>query len=154
MRYLMNTITFETTLNNTRGKISGYASVFKIEDSQKDLVAKGAFQKTMRAWRLHESLPKMLWQHKLESPIGKWTLMREDELGLYVEGEINPNIQVGREAIELLNQGALNGLSIGFRTIRSSRSPGGGRVIHDLDLIEVSLVTIPSNSAAKVLKVE
>ena len=150
----MNTITLNAKINNKKGKISGYASVFDVLDSQKDVVTRGAFQKTLRAWTLHEEQPKMLWQHRLESPIGKWTLLREDERGLYVEGEINPNTQKGREAIELLNQGAINGLSIGFRTIKSTKTPGGGRRIHDLDLIEVSLVTIPSNSAAKVLMVD
>jgi len=137
--------------NLDEGIIKGYASIFGHKDHHNDVVVKGAFEKTLRAWKLHGKWPKMLWQHDTKKPIGVWNLLKEDERGLYVEGQLNLKTQQGGEAFELLKQGAIEGLSIGFRTLKARESKGNrGRDILDLDLLEISLVTFPSNTRAQV----
>ncbi|MEB3702081.1 HK97 family phage prohead protease [Candidatus Bealeia paramacronuclearis] len=133
------------------GFISGYASVFGVLDGHRDQVERGAFDKTLRSWKLMGRAPKMLWQHSPLKPIGVWTRLCEDARGLYVEGQLLLNVQQGREAYELIKHGALEGLSIGFRTIAASIDQGRKiRVLKDIDLLEVSLVTFASNTAARV----
>jgi HK97 family phage prohead protease len=85
----------------------------------------------------------MLFQHEASEPIGVWRELREDKRGLYVRGEILAEGPRGRTALSLVRSGAIDGLSIGFRTRRfSGRSPRGRELI-ELDLWEVSIVTFP-----------
>src|SRR2546426_386258 len=92
-----------------KGMISGYASYFDVIDRQRDRVAKGAFTKTIRAWRLLGKMPKMLWQHDSKQPIGIWTRLQEDTQGLYVEGQLTLGVAKADEAYLLLKEGALEG---------------------------------------------
>ena len=86
----------------------------------------------------------MLYQHFAHEPIGVWEKLREDKRGLYVKGRIVTSIERGREVLALLNEGALNGLSIGFRTRRARRDAATGlRTLLDIELWEVSVVTFP-----------
>jgi len=136
---------------NIFGVIKGYASVFNVTDGHRDQVSKGAFQKTLRAWKIMGGAPKMLWQHSQREPIGVWKTLHEDERGLYVEGQLLLNVRQGREAYELIKYGALEGLSIGYRLIKGSVDPIRKiRILKDIDLLEISLVTFPSNSLARV----
>jgi len=133
------------------GIIKGYASVFGIQDHHRDVVTKGAFKKTIRSWRLMGKMPKMLWQHDPIQPIGVWQDMGEDDKGLWVRGKLALETQQGREAYHLLKMGAIEGLSIGFRTIKAVRDEARKiRMITDVDLIEVSLVTFAANGRAMV----
>ncbi|MFT3724648.1 MAG: HK97 family phage prohead protease [Hyphomonadaceae bacterium] len=127
------------------GKFSGYASVWDSADSYGDVIRKGAFAKTIKRMR-----PALLWQHDPGQPIGKWTSVSEDERGLRVEGKLVLETRQGAEALALLRADALNGLSIGFRTLRSERGPNGGRIITEIELPEVSLVTMPAATKARV----
>lgn len=95
-------------------EFSGYASVFGVVDSYTDVVIKGAFTRT-----LAERRPALLWQHDPTVPIGVWEEMREDETGLFVRGRLADTV-AGRDAYELLKLGALSGLSIGYRTVKSA----------------------------------
>ncbi len=132
-----------------KGLISGYASFFDIVDHQHDLIAKGAFTKTLRAWRLSGKTPKMLWQHDPKQPIGVWALLEEDEKGLYVEGRLTLGVVKADEAYLLLKEKALDGLSIGFRTVEALQDQNRkARVLLDIDLIEISLVTFGANTKA------
>ena len=136
---------------DTFGRIKGYASVFNVTDGHRDQVARGAFQKTLRAWRLMSGAPKMLWQHSQREPIGVWKIFVEDDRGLYVEGQLLLSVRQGREAYELIKHGALEGLSIGYRVVQSVHDPlRKVRVLKDIDLLEISLVTFPSNTLARV----
>lgn len=138
-----------------KGKISGYASFFNIIDRERDRIVKGAFTKTLRAWRLLGKMPKMLWQHDPKSPIGIWTHLREDNKGLYAEGELTPGVRYAEEAYLLIKQGALDNLSIGFRTIEAVRDhTHKARLLLDIDLVEISLVTFGANTRATVAVVE
>ena len=134
-----------------RPTIKGYASLFHIKDRDSDIVTPGAFSKSLRAWRLHQQWPKMLWQHQTTEPIGRWTDIHEDQRGLYAIGELNLNTQRGKEAAALLQQGAIDSLSIGFRTLKSQWNPHQkSRELLDIDLLEISLVTFASNPLARV----
>lgn len=132
------------------GEFSGYASVFGVLDSYADIVAKGAFSRTLREWRGKGRWPALLWQHDPTQPIGIWIELREDETGLLARGQL-AQTQLGREARTLLDDGALSGLSIGFRVRRSQLDEVSGiRTLTDVDVVEVSLVTFPANDRARV----
>ncbi|MCA3562352.1 MAG: HK97 family phage prohead protease [Aestuariivirga sp.] len=138
------------------GEISGYGSVFKSTDLHGDVVAPGAFGASMAKHRAARTMPLMLWAHDLAQPIGVWQDAREDDRGLAVKGKLNLDTQRGREAYSLLRQGALNGLSIGFRVPPSGAKSGlkGRRILTEIDLYEVSIVTFPSNTGARVTNVK
>ena len=128
--------------------IAGYASVFGILDSQNDVIVKGAF-KSIEVRNI-----KLLWQHDASKTIGLIKSLSEDEYGLKFEAEINNNIEVGREASELIKQKAICGLSIGFSINSSSYNEKGMRVISDLNLAEISVVTFPANNQAEITYVK
>lgn len=134
-------------LDDNTGKFSGYGSVFGVKDSYNEAVQKGAFTESLQK----HGMPALLWQHRPAEVCGVYLDVREDERGLYVEGQLNLETQVGREAYALLKQGALKGLSIGFSTLeeRIDRTTGI-RHIEKVRLYEVSLVTFPANEAANV----
>ena len=87
----------------------------------------------------------MLWQHDPTKPIGVWDEVREDGRGLYVKGRLLLDVQTGREAQALLVAGAIDGLSIGYRTVRAEKAAGGRRLLHEIELFAecylVGLVT-------------
>lgn len=138
-----------------QGFFSGYASVFNHVDNQNDVVLPGAFKVTLEKWERQSKWPKLLWQHDQKEPIGRWLFMEEDVNGLYVEGQLLLDVQKAREAYKLMKAGALDGLSIGYRVIKATRDEKSPiRRIHQVDLLEVSVVTFAANQAAKITKVK
>jgi HK97 family phage prohead protease len=137
------------------GYFSGYASIFDTVDAHKDQLIRGAFQETLSQWDQNGEMPKMLWQHDPHEPIGYWTHIEEDHRGLYVEGQLLLDLQRGREAYVLLKAGVLKGLSIGFR-IKNAIKPKSTslRLITNVDLLEISLVTWGANKEALVQQVK
>ncbi len=137
------------------GVFTGYASVFGELDQQNEIVAAGAFGRTLGQWRQQNRMPAMLWMHDPTKPIGIWLSVREDSNGLLVEGRLALRTQKGMEAYELLKMGALTGLSIGYRVVASRiDAKRKARVLTDVDLFEISLVTFPANEAARVSEVK
>jgi len=137
------------------GTFTGYASVFEVLDSQNEIVERGAFAKTLALWRSRAAAPAMLWMHDPTQPIGLWLSMAEDANGLAVCGRLALATQKGMEAYELLRMKALTGLSIGYRVVQSRQdSRRKARVLTEVDLFEVSLVTFPANDAARVSAVK
>ena len=130
--------------------IAGYASFFGQADSGRDVVAKGAYGGSLSRLRADGRSVKMLWQHDPTQPIGVWDDVREDEKGLYVKGRILTDVKKGREAIALVDAGAIDGLSIGYRTVKATKNSKGERVLEELELWEVSLVTFPMLQTARV----
>lgn len=126
------------------GEFTGYGSAFWTVDEGGDRVAEGAFAASIKA-----RMPKMLWQHDPGQPIGKWLEAREDKNGLYLRGKLSLGTTQGRDAYALMKDGVLDGLSIGYRT-RKSFNEGNVRVLKEIDLLEVSLVTFPMNPLATV----
>lgn len=119
--------------------IEGYASVFGRPDQGGDVVERGAYAASLGSGRR----VKMLWQHDPREPIGTWDEIREDGTGLYVRGRLLDGVARAREARALIEAGAIDGLSIGYRTVRAHRDDDGQRRLAEVELWEVSLVTFP-----------
>ncbi len=135
------------------GTFSGYASLFGEVDLAKDRIERGAFANSL-VTRGGAGV-RMLFQHDPNEPIGAWTTIREDAKGLYVEGALSPGVARAREVHALMKSGALDGLSIGFRTVRAKRDPASGvRRILEADLWEISVVTFPMLPSARVSNVK
>lgn len=130
------------------GTFEGYASVFGVVDQGLDVVAPGAFAKTLGKRKV-----KLLWQHDMAQPIGVWDEVREDERGLFVKGRLISEVDKGREAMALLRAGAIDSMSIGYRTIEAEQD-GRIRKLLEIDLFEISLVTFPMLPDAKVTAVK
>lgn len=134
------------------GAFSGYGSIFNVVDSQQDMILPGAFRNTIRDGAADI---KLLWQHNFDEPIGIFTLLREDARGLYVEGKLLLDVQRAKEAHSLLKAGALGGLSIGYVPVRHHiDGETGVRVLEEVALYEISLVTFPANEQARVSQVK
>ncbi|MEJ7746065.1 MAG: HK97 family phage prohead protease [Luteimonas sp.] len=145
-------IPFEIKAVNDDGFFSGYGSVFEVLDSYREVVKSGAFLKSINDWSAKGRLPPVLWNHSSDKPIGVFTLMREDENGLYVEGRLLiGDVQQSRETHALLKAGVISGLSIGYSVVRDETDAKSGvRRLLELKLYEVSIVTFPANEAATV----
>ena len=128
------------------GVIEGYGAVFGNVDQGGDVILPGAFSDSLRSGRK----VKMLREHCPEDVIGVWDEVTEEKSGLRVKGRILTSITDGKDAFELVKAGALDGLSIGYRTVESEFNSAGNRLLKQLDLWEVSLVTFPMNELARV----
>lgn len=127
------------------GTFTGYASRFNVVDDGGDLVRPGAYAKSLAGGK---SI-KMLWQHDPNQPIGIWTSVTEDEKGLRVEGKLALATAKGREVYELMKMGAIEGLSIGYRT-KDAERVDGVRHLKEVDLWEISIVTFPMEAGSGV----
>ena len=135
------------------GTFSGYASLFGKADLAGDVVEPGAFSRSIR--RRGAAGIRMLFQHDPAEPIGTWLDIAEDERGLLVRGRLTPGVGRAREVLELMRGGALDGLSIGFRTVRARKDAKAGlRRIVEADLWEISVVTFPMLPGARVESVK
>lgn len=131
------------------GIIEGYASLFGAIDQARDMVMPGAFRLTLQQRGLRK-IP-MLFQHDPSEPIGVWLELREDMRGLWARGKLIPDVARARELLALLQAGALDGLSIGYRTRHGAIDPKTRiRRLHQVDLWEISLVTFPLLDGARV----
>lgn len=135
------------------GTFTGYASLFGRTDLGGDAVEQGAFATTLA--RRGPGGVRMLYQHDPRRPIGRWLELREDHRGLFVRGQIAASAGQARDVLELMRCGALDGLSIGFRAVRTRRDPGRKiRRILEVDLWEISIVTFPMLPEARVQAVK
>lgn len=143
-------------------RFAGYASLFNVTDLSSDRVLMGAFHRSLQA-RGAAGI-RMLWNHDPAEPIGVWTAIHEDAKGLRVEGRLTPDVGRADGLAALLRDGAVDGLSIGFHTIRADRSKpskaangqiatGKGRRLIEIDLWEISLVAFPMQPGARVDRV-
>lgn len=141
---------------NADGTIEGYGSMFGVRDNYDDVITAGAFAVSLADHKASSTMPAMLWQHEADEPIGVWTEMVEDAKGLRVKGQLCMDTTKGKEAHALLKMGAINGLSIGFMSVpgTSKYNDEGVRVLTQIDLWEVSLVTFPANEQARVTNVK
>ena len=135
------------------GTFEGYGSIFGNVDCYRESVVKGAFSKTLKKHEQDNNPVLMLWQHSWEDPIGVWKELKEDELGLYGVGEINLDVQKGREAYSLMKQRALTGLSIGYKEVKYTDN-AEVRLLEEIDLYEISPVTFPANEEARISTVK
>ncbi len=146
-RSILETKFAPVTLTETTatGQIEGYAAIFGEPDKGGDVIAPTAFAASLAR---RAASVKLLWQHDPAQPIGIWDSITEDTRGLRVKGHLLTNVQRGAEAAALLDAGALDGLSIGYRAVKADRR-GPHRHLTEIDLWEISLVTFPMNANAR-----
>jgi len=135
------------------GRFSGYASIFAVRDTGGDIVEPGAFKASLQG-RAPSDI-RLLWQHDPREPIGVISALREDEKGLFVEGQLLLEIERAKALYLLIKAGALDGLSIGYkvRTAYSDQAARARRLKH-VDLWEVSFVTFPMQPMARLAQVK
>lgn len=137
-----------------RAEFEGWASVYDVEDSYRDVIEVGAFS-GVKAKNI-----RMFWQHDSSAPLGVWKSLRSDKRGLLAKGELNLDVPKAFEAYSLMKQGAIGGLSVGFRIPKGAVSydeQADGSIIRRIakgDLLEISLVSIPANPEAIVTAVK
>jgi HK97 family phage prohead protease len=135
----------------------GYGAVFGNVDGGGDVIAPGAFSSSLAQHKAAGTMPMMLWQHNLSGmPIGKWQSMTEDATGLKVKGKLLTT-SFASDVHIALKEGALNGMSIGYRVIAAdprNKPKGAARLLTKLDLVEVSIVGLPMNDRARVTGVK
>lgn len=129
-------------------RFAGYAAVFDVADRGGDVVRAGAF----RAALAGASRLPLLWQHRGDVAIGTIEYLAEDARGLRVIGRLAQS-DAGRAAARMLASGKIDGLSFGYR-VRAAKDAGAGRELVALDLVEVSLVSVPMQRLARVHRIE
>jgi len=129
-------------------RFAGYAAIFGRPDRGGDVVEAGAFAASLKRGR--GAVP-LLWQHAPGRPIGRIDYLKEDRRGLRVIGQLS-NGSAGREAAALLKDGAVGGLSFGYR-VRAAEGETPRR-LKALELVEISLVTLPMQPRARVHAIE
>jgi HK97 family phage prohead protease len=133
------------------GTFTGYGSMFGEVDSYREIVRKGAFAKSLKDWKGRGKMPAMLWQHDSKNPIGVWTSMIEDNIGLKVTGQLALDVPQGAAAYALLKMGAVDGLSIGYNaTAWTDDKKTQTTTLDVIDLWEVSVVTFPAGPSARI----
>jgi uncharacterized protein len=131
------------------GVFEGYASLFNVVDLGRDEVMSGAFRECLV--RKAPRMIKLLWQHDPMHPLGVWEDIAEDHRGLRVRGKLDLSVTKAREVHALMRSGAIDGLSIGFKTERSRQNKQSGvRMLEQLDLWEISVVTFPMLPGARI----
>jgi hypothetical protein len=134
---------------DAEGRFAGYASVFGEVDDGGDIVMPGAFRKSLNLRGRHRV--KMLFQHDAKDPVGTWDRIAEDGFGLWVEGRLVGEVPRAEALRRLIAKGAVDGLSIGFRTVKSTRDARSGhRRLWEIDLWEISIVTFPMMDLARI----
>lgn len=147
------------------GTFSGYGAVFGNVDAYGDVIQKGAFKDTLRDWKKQKRLPPMLIQHggwglgDMDGlAIGKWTSMEEDDTGLAVEGKlIGLDTERGKTIHGAMKEGVLDGMSIGYRAKEftlGTKPEEPRRLLKKIDLVELSVVQMPANNAARVAQIK
>lgn len=151
MKFLNQALDLKDAQIQADGTFTGYGSIFGEVDSYGEVVAEGAFAKSLKTWAGKGKLPNMLWQHRSDQPIGIWTSMAEDAKGLKVTGQLALDTEKGAEAYALLKMGALDGLSIGYVATKWEEDTKTGIVtLTEINLWEVSLVTFPAGDGARI----
>lgn len=143
---------FEVKSVNEDGTFSGYGSVWDVVDSYQEVVAKGAFTESLGEIAAKGRPVPVLWQHRSSEPIGAWSNLKEDEHGLWGDGQILLDAgAMEKRAYAHMKARTVTGLSIGYWVRESSYDEKTGiRTLTKLDLVEISLVTFPANDDARV----
>lgn len=138
---------------NDAGEFEGVAAAFGNVDQGRDIIVKGAFAKSIASRPAPKV--KMLYQHRPDQPIGVWTSLAETSKGLMAKGRLILESALGREVHALMKAGAIDGLSVGYRTLKDEYDRVKSvRKLLELDLREISIVTFPMNESAAVTAVK
>lgn len=138
------------------GEFEGYGSVFGVKDSYADIVMPGAFKTSLDRWKENGRQPALLWQHNMSEPIGIYTEVREDDVGLVVKGRLLiDDDPLAKRAHAHMKAGSLSGLSIGYMLKDYDYdSEKDAFLLKEIDLWEISLVTFPANDEARISEVK
>lgn len=148
------TLTVSLEIKSLEGReFSGHGSVFGNEDLGGDIVLPGAFKRSLAQHKANGALPQMFWMHDPSRVPGKWLDMAEDKRGLAVKGVL-ADTDLGNEIHTLLKMEAVRGLSIGYVTKDQDFDDDGNRLLKEVDLWEVSVVSLPMNPLAQVAHVK
>lgn len=128
-------------------EIEGYASLFYVRDLNGDVVLPGAFHASLK--RTGAAGVRMLYQHEADAAVGQWDAIYEDDRGLYVRGRLFGTSEPGRKAIQAVRDLGVDGLSIGFRTLKARTRADGVRELSEIELWEVSVVAFPMLAQAR-----
>lgn len=147
---------FEIKKLDESGVFEGYVSVFNNVDKGGDIVLPGAFKDTISEWAAKGEFPPVLWQHRTGEPLGPTLEMREDNVGLWIKGQLLiEHVPRAKEAWALLKAKAIKGMSIGYVPRDESVDRAAGtRGLKKVDLWENSIVTFPMNPMAGVSTVK
>lgn len=156
MKYNTKSIPLNLKSLSDDGTFEGYGSVFSVADYGGDIVMPGAFEKSLKKWRDSGRTVPVLWQHNSAEPIGAWTDLNEDDYGLLGRAELwidaAPYARIAHKGMKTKT---ITGQSIGYHTVRESRdSKTGMNLLHEIDLVEISVVTNPMNDLARVSAVK
>jgi HK97 family phage major capsid protein/HK97 family phage prohead protease len=138
----------------TTGAFEGVAAGYGNVDHGGDVMAHGAFRDSLNEHKSAGTRPALLWQHDPSEPIGVIDALNETSSGLQIKGRLALETIKGREAYSLAKMGAVQGLSVGYRTKQATRDGKGVRTIKAAHLGEVSLVTVPMNDRARITSVK
>lgn len=142
---------FDVKAVDAEGRFSGYLAVFGNRDSYGDTIRKGAFKNTLRDHAAKGRKVVILWQHRWDMPLGVFDVLKEDDTGLYVEGQLLiGDVRQAAEAHALMKAGAITGMSIGFETVAYKVDKDGNRELTEVRLWEGSIVTFPANDEARI----
>lgn len=148
--WLFKTLKLEkTAINEKTGEFSGYASMFDIPDFVNDVIVKGAFTRTLNN---KGNKRVLLWQHDPRTPIGSG-YHSQDEKGLKIEGKLNLGTTMGQNALALLSNEDIDGLSIGFN-VEDHVYDGKKKMIKEANLWETSIATFPCLDVARISDVK
>lgn len=138
------------------GEFEGYGSIFGVKDSYSDIVMPGAFAKSLEDLHAKGRQPALLWQHNMSEPIGVFTEVREDDIGLVVKGRLLvEDDPLAKRALAHMKAGSLTGLSIGYRLKDYEYdNEKSAFLLKEIELWEVSLVTFPANDEARISEVK
>tara|TARA_B100000963_G_scaffold95429_2_gene82261 strand:+ start:2379 stop:3038 length:660 start_codon:yes stop_codon:yes gene_type:complete len=131
------------------GVIKGYASVFDNIDSDNDIIRKGSYRKTITE---NGQRVKYLYQHDMDKPLGKMSLLEEDDKGLIFESKV-AKTTLGKDVIELIKSGVITENSVGILPIQKEMVDGV-RNITEVKLYEISAVTLAANDQAVIMDVK
>tara|TARA_R100001591_G_scaffold3540_1_gene8403 strand:- start:718 stop:1407 length:690 start_codon:yes stop_codon:yes gene_type:complete len=152
----MNTILYKQSpmgelldADEKAGVIKGYASVFDNKDSDNDIIRKGSYRKTISE---NGQRVKYLYQHDMDKPLGKMSMLEEDDKGLIFESKI-AKTTLGKDVIELIKSGVITENSVGILPIQKEMVDGV-RNITEVKLYEISAVTLAANDQAVIMDVK
>ena len=145
---------FEVKQVEDDGTFTGYASIFGNVDAQGEKVMPGAFGQSLTKHKREGTTPLLLWQHNAGEPLGGWEDLAEDGKGLWGKGRIQIDAGPTEHRIYThMKNGNIRGLSIGYREVVVEPN-NGVRLLKELDLMEVSIVSFPANRRARIESVK
>ena len=149
---LLSLDAIELKMDDDRMAFAGYASVFGGVDAYGDTIDPKAYNRTIKRSKGDRPI-RMRWNH-FGPVIGKWTDMRVDEKGLWVEGSLIPGHSVAEDVYKAMKFGAVDGMSIGYMPKKIEMLSDGGRLLKEIDLVEISVVEEPADLGAKISDVK